>query len=63
MTSQGLLTLGTIPATSEDTPHYPEEREKEGGDRELLITFAHISPLVVVHEEAKSKTEKAGLSL
>lgn len=27
--TQCLLTLGAIPATSADTPHYPEETEQE----------------------------------
>lgn len=31
--TQGLLTLGAIPAISVDTPHYPEEREKGGRGR------------------------------
>lgn len=31
MMTQGLLTLGTIPAISVGTPHYPEERGERGG--------------------------------
>lgn len=34
--TQGLLTLGAIPAISVDTPHYPEERERE---REEGLSF------------------------
>lgn len=39
MMTQGLLTLGAIPAISGDTPHYPEERHTEG--RGGLVEMEH----------------------
>lgn len=68
--TQGLLTLGAIPAISVDTPHYPEEREREeGGGLRFRGGAAHTSGsfthAINLQKRAAAACEevKGGLSL